>query len=136
MNRQLVLAEWARASLSLRAARLLARNKIYPDAVSRSYYALLHAAKAALQTRSVGAQSHAAIKRLFGLHLVKTGVIEPKWSADLIEGLDDRLAADYDAERPVTRQLALDEIRRARAFVMRMRKYLIAQGVSRAELES
>ncbi len=34
------------------------------DAISRAYYASLHAAKAALQVHGVGADSHAAVKRL------------------------------------------------------------------------
>ena len=36
----------------------------YADGVSRAYYAILHAAKAALQLRDVTAESHAAVKRL------------------------------------------------------------------------
>lgn len=64
MNRSLVLAEWRLACLALRAARLLAQNRIYPDAVSRAYYAVLHAAKAALQTKDISADSHAAVRRL------------------------------------------------------------------------
>ncbi|MBI3068450.1 MAG: HEPN domain-containing protein [Betaproteobacteria bacterium] len=135
MNRPLVLAEWQRARLSLLGAQLLTRNGVYPDAVSRAYYAVLHAAKAALQTQDIGAASHSAVKRLFGLHLVKTGQIEPEWSADLVESLDDRLAADYDAELRITQREAREKYRRAVAFVKRVRKYLLAQGLSRAELE-
>lgn len=77
MNRTLVLAEWRLARNALRAAQLLARHGIYADAVSRAYYAVPHAAKAALQTKDISAESHAAVKRLFGLHFVKTEEFEP-----------------------------------------------------------
>jgi type III restriction enzyme len=34
---------------------------------------------------------------MFGLHLIRSGEIESMWSSNLGESLDDRLAADYDA---------------------------------------
>jgi uncharacterized protein (UPF0332 family) len=40
--------ELARANKALRAAKMLLENQLYEDCVSRSYYAVLHAAKAAL----------------------------------------------------------------------------------------
>lgn len=135
MNRPLVLAEWRRARLALRAARLLVRNRIYPDAVSRAYYAVLHAAKAALQTKDISADSHAAVRRLFGMHFIKTGEFEREWSSPLAEGLDDRLAADYDSNRHVTSREARDESRRAAAFLKRVRRFLRAQGLTPAELD-
>ena len=33
---------------------------------------------------------------MFGLHLVKTGGIEPEWAADLGLSLEDRVKADYN----------------------------------------
>jgi len=51
----MVLAEWRRALDSLAAAELLAAEGYGADAISRAYYAALHAAKAALQVRDVAA---------------------------------------------------------------------------------
>ncbi len=98
MNRNLVSAEWNRARQSLQAAETLTRDGLYADAISRAYYSILHAAKAALHVHDIVAESHPAVRRMFGLHLVKTGEIEPEWSAYLTESLDHRLAADYDVE--------------------------------------
>ena len=72
------------------------REGCHADAVSRAYYAIMHAAKAALFVHGVAATSHAGVKRMFGLHLVHTERIEPLWSDHLVEGSDERLAADYD----------------------------------------
>ena len=69
MNRGIVLAEWRRASEALRGAELLAAEGCCADAVSRAYYAVLHAAKAALLANGIEAGSHATVRRLFGLHL-------------------------------------------------------------------
>lgn len=135
MNRPLVLAEWQRARRSLEAAEVLLREHYCEDAISRAYYAILHAAKAALQVHDVAAQSHAAVNRLFGLHLIRSGDIEREWSSHLVEGLDDRLAADYDAEASFSAEDAAYECRRAREFVERVARYLQAKGITEQELE-
>jgi uncharacterized protein len=111
------LAEWNRARESLRAAETLTREALYSDAISRAYYAILHGAKAALQIHKVAAESHPAVRRMFGLHLVKSGEMEPEWSAYLTESLDDRLAADYDAETSFSKKEATSEFRARETFL-------------------
>jgi uncharacterized protein (UPF0332 family) len=76
----------------------LTREDCYADAILRAYYATLHAAKAALYLHDVAAESHAAVKRLFELHLIRTQELEREWSAHLGKSQDDRLVADYDGE--------------------------------------
>ena len=94
MNRDIVTGEWRRAWRTLLAAELLAREGYHEDSVSRAYYAILHAAKASLFVRGVMAESHAAVRRLFGKHLVLSGDVERCWVTYLGASLDDRLAAD------------------------------------------
>jgi uncharacterized protein (UPF0332 family) len=130
----MVLAEWSRAREALRAAETLTRDRCYADAISRAYYAVLHAAKAALHVRDVAAESHAAVRRMFGLHLIRSGEIEPEWSAYLVESLDDRLAADYDVETTFSREDARSECRRSREFFSRVRRYLLKKGLKEQEL--
>jgi len=128
MNRSIVLAEWHRARESLRAAETLTRGGFYADAISRAYYSILHAAKAGLQVHDVVAESHAAVRRMFGLHLVRTGEIEPEWSAYLTASLDDRLTADYDVETSFSREEARNECRRTREFLERVKRHLLKNG--------
>ena len=52
----------------------------------------------------------------------------------LIESLDDRLAADYDAEASFSREDARQECRRAHQFVGRIRRYLLKKGLTDHEL--
>ena len=136
MSRDLLLAEWRRAAKSLAAAALLAREGYTEDAVSRTYYAMLHAAKAALLVHDVTVESHAALRRLFGEHLVRAGRIEREWSAQLRAGLEDRLAADYDAVYVVSAEDARQECERAEAFVARIRSYLLDNGLTDRALQS
>jgi hypothetical protein len=134
MNRNMVLAEWLRAYASLQAAENLTRDGLYADAISRAYYAVLHAAKAGLHVHDVAAESHAAVRRMFGLHLVKSVKIEPNWAAYLTAGLDDRLAADYDVETEFSKKEARSECVRAGEFLKRIKQYLLRNGLKEAEL--
>ena len=135
MNRDVVLAEWHRSTQSLRAADLLSREGYREDTVSRAYYAILHAAKAALLVHEVTTASHAGVRRMFGKHLVRTGHIGGQWSKYLAKSSDDRLMADYDAGISFTTEESRFECRRAREFVERIRQYLLASGLTEQELE-
>ena len=134
MKRALVLAEWRRARSAVRAADVLTRERCYPDAVSRTYYGVFHAAKAALYVHDVAAETHAGVRRMFGLHLLKTGDIEREWSAYLGGTLDDCLLADYNAEAPFSAKEARHACRRARKFLRRIWQYLLAKGLTKSEL--
>lgn len=134
MNRDLALAEWRRAREALRAAEILTREGYYSDAVSRTYYAILHAAKATLHVHDVSAESHAAVRRMFGLHLIQAGAVENSWAACLGESLDDRLSADYDPQVFFNEQEARDECSQSRRFILRIRRYLLLNGFKESEL--
>ena len=134
MNRTLVLAEWQRAGQALCAAEVLADAGYPADALSRAYYATLHAAKAALSVHNVVTASHAAVRRMFGLHLIRTGEIGRAWASHLGEILDDRLAADYDVEMEFTSAEAAQACQRARAFLDRIQHYLLTKDFTADEL--
>ena len=51
MNRELVSAEWRKATGALRSGKILTEAGEYDDAVTRTYYAMRHAALAALASR-------------------------------------------------------------------------------------
>lgn len=119
---------WKRAQDSLRAAEILQGQALYADAVSRSYYAVMHASRAALLANGVAAESHNAVRRLLGQHLVKPGLIEPEWARILGVEQDRRISADYDTEmlwdEDGSNRLLVD----ARRFLERIREYLAAAG--------
>lgn len=88
--------EFLRAEQSLRAAHLLLQQLLLQDALSRSYYAFLHAARAALLAEGVTVTSHRGVRRLFGQHLIKSGKLPPELAEILADEQDDRVLADYD----------------------------------------
>lgn len=56
--------EYHRAEKSLQSARLLLRDSLLEDALSRAYYAILHATRAVLLAEGVNVTSHRAVRRL------------------------------------------------------------------------
>ena len=134
MNRENVIAEWRRGRQSLRASELLMQSGYREDAVSRAYYAILHAAKAALFVHDVAVASHASVRRMFGLHLVRTGEIEREWARCLAGVSDDRLTADYNVHTRFTSEETRYECRQAREFMERVERYLLDNGLTNEEL--
>jgi uncharacterized protein (UPF0332 family) len=130
MNTVAIQAELARARKSLQAAGNLHKDCLYEDAISRAYYAVMHAAKAALLVHDQIPESHAAIRRAFGIYLVRSGDIEKEWAAVLSREYDHRIAADYDANiiiEPANSESSLNE---AVQFLDRIEQYLISSGVN------
>lgn len=119
-----IRAELVRANEAARAAALLLDAGLLADAVSRSYYATLHAARAALLVHDVIAESHAAVRRLFGSTLVRPGLIEAEWGRALARGHALRAEADYDVTARWESEQAAQAVRDARAFVERIVVYI------------
>jgi uncharacterized protein (UPF0332 family) len=107
----------------------LLETGFYEDAVSRAYYAVLHAAKAALLTRDIAAESHAAVRRLFGKELVQPGVLEKEWALILAQTQDERALADYDVELTFSPEVAEERVDDAERFLGRIRALLKEKGL-------
>ena len=130
-----VIAEWERAQDSLGIALIGLRDGYYANSISLSYYAILHAAKAALQLYSISAESHSAVRRLFGLHLVNPGLIESQWGREIGDSVDLRISADYDVMMKFDESDARDACERAQAFLDRIRA-LLGDAISSGDSEA
>jgi len=83
----------------------------------------------------VNATTHQGVRRQFGQHLIRPGLIETEWSSVLSEGLDERLSADYDAEVVFNQAQAQREVQQAKRFLERMKSYLLENGIEESEIE-
>jgi uncharacterized protein (UPF0332 family) len=125
-----IQAEWSRAQRALQAAALLQQHGLTEDAVSRAYYATMHAAKAALLVHDVIAESHAAVRRLFGQVLVVAEGVEREWAQILARGHDQRGAAEYNVEFVVDEASTERLVRDAQRFVRRMGNYMTSKDIA------
>ena len=129
---QALAGEWRRAQECLGAANLCRKNGYYADSISRAYYAIMHAAKAALSFRGVPVDNrrstHRAVMNRFGWHLVEPGYIEPTWADDIRQGHAERTQADYGAFEDLEEADASDACYRAGAFLNRIQSLLGVTG--------
>ena len=109
---------------SFEAARLCQHNALYADAISRAYYAVMHAAKAALELYDVTVHSHAGVRSLFGRYFIGTGLVEREWSAELGQLVELRTSSDYDSLAVFTEMDARIVCERAELFINRIRALL------------
>lgn len=118
------IKELEHAKESLLAAKLLLENDLFADCVSRSYYAVLHSAKTALYINGVESRTHEGVRKMFGLHLVKSGKIEKEFSDILAVEQEDRIIGDYDVEIEINEERAEQRFYEAKRFVERIEKYI------------
>jgi len=116
--------EIARARKALQAANLLLQKQLFEDAVSRAYYAVLHAAKAALAKVGVEPESHRAVRAMFSLHLVRSGKIEKQYATIITAEYEDREISDYDIDVDIEAERGHKRVADAERFIQRVESFL------------
>lgn len=134
MKRDDVKAEWKRATETFGATTTLVANGYNNDAISRSYYAMLHAAKAGLATKDIETDSHRGVAAMFGKHLVKTGEVGAEQGRNLRRADAARQDADYQARLEFTSEQTHRECERAHDFLTKVREHLKRAGLREDEL--
>ena len=113
-----------KADRSLAAAeRLLAEG--FPEfAAGRAYYSMFYATEALLLSRDLSFSKHSAVITAFGLHFVKTGVLDPSLHRYLLDAFDLRNLGDYGAVRAVDDADARQALENGRVFCAAIRTHL------------
>jgi len=84
-----------RAAKLIEAAEQLRTSGFHADSVSRSYYAMFHAATAVLLRLGIERTSHKAVLAAFGEHVAKPGLLDVKLHSYLREAFEARNESDY-----------------------------------------
>lgn len=95
---------------SLRAARLLADERLYDFAVSRAYYTMFYVAETFLLGENLSFSKHSAVISKFGEYFAQTERIPPEFHRHLIQAEQSRIKADYDATLKATETEATEQI--------------------------
>jgi uncharacterized protein (UPF0332 family)/predicted nucleotidyltransferase len=101
----------------LRAARLMQQEGLFGEAMSRVFYAFLDAADAALAARTIRTKSHTGTISLFGLHFIKPGLVDAKYSRWFKRAHKFRLEADYERKQDFTLEDTEEAIDQATEFL-------------------
>lgn len=95
-RKELVLYRLTKAQETLKEIDLLIDNQLWNTAVNRLYYACYYAVIALLIHKGIKAQTHAGVRQMFGLHIIKQGLIEKELGRFFSDIFDKRLTGDYD----------------------------------------
>ena len=119
-----IRAHLRKADRRLKVAQTLHQQGEYEDAVSRAYYAIYHAAQAALLTEGLRADSHRGLTMLFGLHLVEKGKLPRKLAKYLRNVRDDREEGDYEVYSVIDKETSETALRETKEFVQAITDFL------------
>ncbi|MDI6791719.1 MAG: HEPN domain-containing protein [bacterium] len=122
--RDMIIGQMNKAAEKLAAAKSLAKEGFFDDAISRAYYAVFHAASAVLLTEGITVNTRHSLKSMFGLHLVKSGKLDTHFGKVLNKIKDERENGDYDIFTFFEDEDAEEDIKEAEQFLKGMKEYL------------
>jgi hypothetical protein len=106
-----------RADDCIKDAELLLSAHRQSAAAGRAYYAMFHAATAALLQRDIRRHSHQGIISAFGQFLVKAGRVELRFHKYIAEAFDLRQESDYQPLVDITERQVKTVLAWAKEFV-------------------
>lgn len=112
----------------LEAAQLLLGKGYTNDALSKAYYAIFAAAKAALATKGLESKKHAGVIGLFNRHFVKTGLLDKNLSKILAAARDARELGDYSDFFDASAEETAAQIEAAARFIEAVSGFLESHG--------
>jgi len=117
-------AHLGKAVERLRVAEKLFRGGDYEDAVSRAYYAMYHAARAALSHVNIFPKTHEGVVAEFGRKFVLTGIFSKELGKNLAEVKAARETYEYGATATIGKSEAEAILSNAKVFVSTIKDYL------------
>ena len=105
-------------------ARRIFEINLYDDAVSRAYYAMFYAAKAALLSEDVDLRRHSSAVAKFRELFVVTGRVDAEYLRYLGRAQSARERSDYAPFAPLSKEGAEEILDTASAFVAKIKELL------------
>lgn len=127
MNRPEIEELLNKAKLSLKAAEKLLVDEFADFSVGRSYFSMFYSLEALLLTKGMTFSKHSAVISAFGREFVKSGEIDPRFHAFILEAFDLRNIGDYGAPHSVPLEKAKEMVVKAKDLLRTIREYI--QGV-------
>jgi len=113
-----------KAHKRLHVAQKLLQDNEYEDAVSRAYYAMHHAAKAALATVNSFPKTHEGVVTEFGKKLILTETFPKQLGKNLADAKAARETYEYSVTTTMTKTEAEAILLNAQTFVKTIQEHL------------
>jgi uncharacterized protein (UPF0332 family) len=108
----------------LAASKLLLTSGYLEESLSRSYYCMFYAAKAALAGEGLSLSKHSAVIAAFGERFARTGRLPTELHKYLRTAQDLRLSGDYSLEYTAAAEEAEQQVARAEEFLLTVEAFL------------
>jgi uncharacterized protein (UPF0332 family) len=123
-----IVARLDKARRKLATARKLLEQKELEDAAGRAYYAMYHAAHAALLPKRASPRTHKSLSTMLSMHRVKSGEISVDLYRAFVAARDQREYGDYEVATIIGPELAERTVADAAAFIDAVEALLRREG--------
>lgn len=121
-------ARLAKARRKLVTAKRLLADSDFEEAAGRAYYAMYHAAHAALLPKRAGPRTHKGLAMMLSLHRVKPGELGIDLYRAFVAARDQREYGDYEVGSIIGPELAHRTVADAEAFIDAVEALLRSEG--------
>lgn len=94
-RKELVHYRLERAKSTIKEVEIHIQNELWNTAINRLYYACYYAVIALLISKEIATQTHAGARQMFGLHFIKTNLIDKNIGKFYTDIYDKRQTGDY-----------------------------------------
>jgi uncharacterized protein (UPF0332 family) len=123
-RQELVKYRLNKAKETLKEVDILIKNKLWSTSVNRLYYACYYAVIALLVYSEIKAQTHAGVRQMFGLHFVRTGLIDKDLGKYYSDIFDKRQTGDYDDFVTFTEKEVISLLEPAKQLIFAIEKFI------------
>jgi uncharacterized protein (UPF0332 family) len=123
-RQELVNYRMARAREVLEEVHVLVGHRFWNTAVNRLYYGCYYAVTALLVNNGIAATTHSGVRQMFGLHFIKTGIIEKELGKFYSDIFDLRQTGDYEDYLDFTEEDVTDLLEPAHQLVQEIDQLL------------
>ncbi len=124
IRKELVKYRINRANETLKEVEVLIENQFWNASVNRIYYACYYAVTALLVKNGIKAQTHAGTRQMFGLHFIKSGLIDKGLGRFYSDIFDKRQTGDYDDFIIFDSEEVTNLLSSAKNFILEIEKLL------------
>ena len=115
-----------KADESFADAELLAKNGRWNAVVNRLYYACFYAVIALLLSKDIKSTTHDGGRNQFGLHFIKTGIIDKKFGKHFTKLFDLRQKGDYGDLYDYDEVIAEPLIPMTKEFIEEIKRHIVS----------
>jgi len=126
-RQELVKYRISKARETYKEVELHIENELWNTAINRLYYACYYAVMALLIDKEIQTHTHSGVRQMFGLHFVKTGIIDNSMGKFFTDIYDMRQTGDYDDYKDFSKVDVMDLIEPANVLISKAESLLLGK---------